>query len=92
MEPSNSNIKKFLMFQEMEAPEKFLIFPLKKTCLIFRKTEAPQKFLIFQKRELSYISGNRNPPKILYIPYIPCNSFHLFYKLNQTMLLVYKKN
>ena len=46
MEPSGSNIKKFLVFSQ------------KKPFLIFRETETPKKFLIFKERELSYILGN----------------------------------
>ena len=53
MELSSSNIKKFLIFSQ------------KKDFLIFRETETPKKFLIFQERELSYISGNGNPKRLL---------------------------
>ena len=59
MELSSSEIKIFLIFQEMELSgyniEKFLIFSQKEAILIFREME------------LFYISGNRNPEKIPYI-------------------------
>ena len=74
MELSNSNIKKFLIFsqkkaflifQETENPKKFLIFSQKKAVLIFPETETLKIFLMFLKTELSYISGNGNPKKLL---------------------------
>ena len=49
MELSNSNIKKFLIFQETETPKKLLIFSQKK--VVFWKTETPKKFFLFQERE-----------------------------------------
>ena len=55
MELSNSNLKKFLLFLEMETPKKFLIFSQKKAFLIFQETVAPKKFVIFLETELSYI-------------------------------------
>ena len=60
MELSNSNIKNFFMLQEVEAPRKLLIFSQKKAFLIFAETET-----VFQETELSYISGNGNPKKLL---------------------------
>ena len=46
----------FSIFRETETPKKILIF---------RKTETPKKFFIFQETELSHISGNGNPKKLL---------------------------
>ena len=43
----------------------FLYFLKKETFLIFREMETPKNFLIFQKTELSYISRNGNPQKLL---------------------------
>ena len=37
----------------------------KKTFLIFWETEAPKNFSIFQEMELSHISGNGSPKKLL---------------------------
>ena len=48
-----------------ETPEKFLIFSQKKVVLPFQETETPKKFFAFQETELSYISGNGNPKKLL---------------------------
>ena len=53
MELSGSNIKKFFLFSQ------------KKAFLIFRETETTKKLFIFQETELSYISGNGNPKKLL---------------------------
>ena len=53
MELSNSNIKKFLIFQETKTPKKLLRFSQKKAFLIFREMEAPKKFLIIQETETS---------------------------------------
>ena len=55
MKPSDSNIKKFLIFPQEEA------FP------IFQEMEIPKKLLIFQERKLSYILENGNSEKILYL-------------------------
>ena len=43
MELSNSNIKKFLIFQETETPKKLLILSQEKAFLIFWKMETPKK-------------------------------------------------
>ena len=59
MELSSSKIKKFLIFQEMELSSSNI-----KKSLIFSQKKA---FLIFREMKLSYILGNRNPEKILYI-------------------------
>ena len=56
MEVSNSNITKFLIFQETKNLKK-LIFSQKKAFLIFRETETLKKFFTFQKTELSCNSG-----------------------------------
>ena len=53
MELSSFNIKKFLIFSQNKA------------LLIFQETETPKKCVIFREKELSYISGNGNPKKIL---------------------------
>ena len=53
MELSGSNIKKFFLLSQ------------KKAFLIFRETETTKKLFIFQETELSYISGNGNPKKLL---------------------------
>ena len=53
MKLSNSNIKKFVIFSQ------------KKAILIFQETETPKNFFIFRETELSYISGNGNPKKLL---------------------------
>ena len=56
MELSNSNIKKLLTYSQ------------KKAVLIFQETKTSKNFLIFPKKEtFSYISGNRNAEKIIYI-------------------------
>ena len=52
MDLSNSNNKKFLLFQETEIPKKFLIFSQKKIVLIFSEMETRKKSLHF-RRELS---------------------------------------
>ena len=46
---------------------KFLIFSQKKAFLVFRETKTPKFFFIYQEKELSCISGNRNPEKNPYI-------------------------
>ena len=55
MKLSNSNIKKFLIFQEMfqetETQRKFIMFSQKKAVLIFQKKETPKKFLMFKETE-----------------------------------------
>ena len=59
----------FLIFREMELSgsniKKFFLFSQKKAFLIFRETETTKKLFIFQETELSYISGNGNPKKLL---------------------------
>ena len=70
----SSNIKKFFIFsqkkavlilQETETPKKFLRFYQKKAFQLFREMETPKKYLRFKETELSYISGNGNPKKLL---------------------------
>ena len=55
MELSSSNIRKFLVFREME------LF-----CVLGNGNLEKIPY-IFSKESFSYISGNRNPPKIIYI-------------------------
>ena len=52
MELSNSNIKAIIFLQ-------------KKTDIIFQKFQELQKFLILHGTEVSYISENRSPKKLL---------------------------
>ena len=55
----------FLYFRKTETPKKSLIFSQKKAVLIFPETETLKIFLMFLETELSYISGNGNPKKLL---------------------------
>ena len=57
MEPSNSNIKKFLIFQETETPKKLLILSQEKAFLIFWKMETPKKTFLY----FCYILGSNFP-------------------------------
>ena len=52
-----SQKKAVLTFQETETPKKFLTF---------WETKTLKKFLIFHMKELSFISGNGNPKKLIF--------------------------
>ena len=63
MEPSSSNIKKFLIFFEKKA---FLIFlEMKLYCILGNRN--PPKIPYISGNEFFYILENGNPEKIIYI-------------------------
>ena len=83
--------KKFLIFQETETPKNVLIFrgkwnclaPGLKSILYFRwNFQSPQNqtFWYFSKKSYEWI----------FLKTLSDNSFHLFYKVNRKILLVYK--
>ena len=73
MELSNSNIKKLLIYSKMKpCISQSKLKKLKKKSilrkfLMLQERKTPPKTYIFSKESCSYISGNRNPEKILYI-------------------------
>ena len=66
----NSNIKKFLIFQETKTIKKLLTFSQKKAFLIFWKTENPKKLFISQETDFSYISGGTSKALKTKVSYI----------------------
>ena len=62
MEPSSSNIKKFLIVFQKKA---FLIFREMKLCYISGNGNPPKNPYIFSEESLSYISGKGKPEKVL---------------------------
>ena len=69
MEPSSSEIKKLLIFQEMELScsniKKCIVFSQKKVFYISGNGN-PEIILYILGKELSYISGKGNPKKHYY--------------------------
>ena len=95
-----SQKKAFLLFQKMENLGKFLIFSQKKVVLIFRKTETlknyisgNQTFLYFRRnlKNQNLLNFSKKRFEYILLKKLLDNSFHLFYKLYQTILLVHIK-
>ena len=95
-----SQKKIFLTFPEIE-PHSFQpkLEKIKKTTLrtfaILQETETPKKFVIFQEelpkpQKPKFLIFLQSKVKEIFLKALKDNSFHLFYKLNQTILPVYK--
>ena len=83
-----SQEKAFHIFQEMGIPKKLILFSQNKAVLIFRETETLKNSLYFWKR--SFLTFQKELPKPQKPTFNILLQSFIFYKLNQTILLVYK--
>ena len=93
-------MKVFPIFQGTLILEKILVFSQEKAVLVVWKMKTLKNSLYFRKQNFS--GGTSEVPKTkisytfksyeyIFLKTLLNNSFHLFYKLNQTILLIYKK-